>query len=202
MSENIEGRFYVNVNNPTSVFRFDGVYYHTHCFINHFITEGHEVFNISRREELWEFVIDEYETIVEIEMSKKPSFVYTKFKVYKNGKFSKPKGIRVSKYCYNNMCEYKAFSGADIPIVSHDIMSRMYNLNEKVFRRGWRGSGDRLFRTKQEAKDYEYSYKNTKPYISSTGEVFLVKRNGLCPPDIPLIFSKKVIQKFKVIDRR
>jgi hypothetical protein len=202
MSENIEGRFYVNVNNPTSVFRFDGVYYHTHCRNSHSVIDGHLIYDVSLFHDLWVFVVDEYETLVEIQMDKEPSFAYTKFKVYKNGKFSEPKGIRVRKSPYRNMCEYKACSGVDFPVSSHDIMSRIHNLNERVFSKCWLGRGDRLFRTEQEAKDCEYSYKNTKTRMSSDRQVYMFERNGLCSPDASLILSEKVIQKFKVIDRR
>ncbi len=161
-----EGCYYVNVGNLLSVFRFEGVYYHTHLDVSHKPVKAHKGEFTSRsgyRNATQELILTEYDTNVVIKMGAKPTYIYTEFVLRHDGTVGR-KTIHARKSHFKNLESYDERK-LDKEVVDYTLdltqwTDRQDNyashkLNkETLFGTNTYYNG--FFKSKQEAKAYDY----------------------------------------------
>jgi hypothetical protein len=181
-----EGKYYVSGENLVSVFRFDGIRYHTYLDVNHYVVKGHRV-EVAMY--VPAFVIDEYDTVIEINMDKNPSYIYTEFIVGIDGALSE-KYIHTRKSYYKNMCEYQGGFVAD------SLNSASISLDTPDDSR----SADAFFKSKKDAMSYDYSgrCKDVRPHVYARGTVDM--EGGFY--GLHKMLAEDAIQNIKIVDKR
>lgn len=170
------GKYYANVGNLLSVFRFEGIYHHTYMSYKHVATDGKFQTGALRNRPYYgrerdEIVVKAYTTNVNIKMNSgnKPSYVYTEFTLDEDGNLER-KSIHARKSHFKDLKEYDQVLPKEVTDFVPDLTqwadreSRYgYGSSEKDYDNlvmNSSGGFDAFFKTKEEAKLFAYS-----PYI-------------------------------------
>lgn len=181
-----EGGYYTSVGNMISVFRFEGIHQHTYLDIEHKAIKGklivdptYSTYWSSKR---YKVEIDEYESNVKIKMNTggKPVYIYTEF--YTDGEgMIKSKQIHIRKSHFKNLVPFEDATQEMKDFVPNILAHMKWDGYYATKPEGTSiitnigGSYDGYFKTKEEARKFDYSdiiktvkAKNTKGYRYSS----------------------------------
>ena len=165
-----EGKYYVNVGNLLSIFRYEGIYHHTYLEYEHKATAGEWVvvntdgrysYNSNRRN----FECSSYETKVNIRMNsgKKPSYLYTEFRLDADGNVTN-KIVHMRKSHLKNLEPYADEIPSDCAEFVLDPMEWIgydyWNGSDKdvtYTNNNSNGSYHGYFKNKADAKAFDYT---------------------------------------------
>lgn len=165
------GKYYVNVGNLLSVFRFEGIYHHTYMEYKHSAT-SHDYKTGENRgapyygRERDQLIVTAYNTKVNVKMNSgdKPSYIYTEFVIDKDGNLTR-KSIHARKSHFKDLKEYDQELSSEITEFVPDLIqwadreNYYYNTDKKYDTLTINSSSgfDAFFKTKEEAKSFDYS---------------------------------------------
>lgn len=173
-----DGKYYVNVGNLLSVFRFEGIYHHTYVDYKHVATDHKVEYGehrgmpqLGKREMI---TVTSYKTNVNVKMNSgnKPSYIYTEFVLDDDGNLLR-KSIHARKSHFKNLKEYDQELPNEVLEFKPDLMQWIdhdgyyWSNREKydnLIMNSARGF-DGFFKTKEEARNFDYSeiIANLKP---------------------------------------
>ena len=209
------GKYYVNVGNLLSVFRFEGIFHHTYLDVRYFATDvekstreigvrfGHNIADI--------YTAKAYETHVDIMMNtgNKPTYVYTEFLLDEDGNVAK-KEVHFRKSHMKNLDVYDDVSElhSDVLEFEFDTMRNLKTEEEQdgVYYRDYKLCSA-YFKNKKDAKEFDYSdiIKDLKPdgtwrYSVDFGSVF--DNTNFYYRRIEKQVALDAKRTFKVVDKR
>lgn len=217
------GKYYVNVGNLLSVFRFEGIYHHTYMNYKHVAT-NHEYVNGSIRSahyygrERDQIVVTSYVSNVNIKMNSgnKPSYIYTEFVLDDDGNLLR-KSIHARKSHFKDLKEYDQELTNEITSFIPDLTQWADNENSYWSNKSDKkydtlvmnssGGFDAFFKTKEEAKAFNYL-----PYIADlrpgnagyrsnvdTSNIY-ARHSHYGRPDTRV--HDNAVQRFNIVDER
>ena len=214
------GKYYVNVGNLLSVFRFEGIYHHTYATYKYVATSHDHKFGVSRgapyySRERDQVIVTSYDTNVNIKLNSgnKPSYIYTEFVLDDDGNLIR-KSIHARKSHFKDLKEYDQDVNAEIagfiPNLAQwsDKADYWYNGDKKYDQLIIHSTSgfDAFFKTKEEAKNFDYS-----PYIAElqpgrSGYRSSVDTSHIKPNSYYIYYetvvSDNAVQKFNIVDER
>jgi hypothetical protein len=165
------GKYYASVGNLLSVFRFEGIYHHTYMEYKHVAT-SHDYKTGEYRgapyhgRERDQLIVTAYNTKVNIKMNSgnKPSYIYTEFILDGDGNLVR-KSIHARKSNFKDLKEYDQELSNEITSFIPDLTqwadreTYYYNTDKKYDTLTINSSSgfDAFFKTKEEAKSFDYS---------------------------------------------
>ena len=220
--EKIEaGKYYVSVGNLLSVFRFEGIYHHTYMSYKHHATSAERKSGVlsgySRTHD--EMHVTSYDTNVVINMNSgnKPSYIYTEFILNDDGNLER-------KQIHARKSHFKGLNAYDDSNLPKSIIEYVPNLTQWTTTDGYWNYGDNLdrlimsgngfgfdgfFKTKDEAKDFDYSEiikkisAKNEGYRNRVDTSVVEGRTGYYYGSYyTTIISPHVVQKFNIDDQR
>jgi hypothetical protein len=173
------GKYYVSVGNLLSVFRFEGIYHHTYMEYKHSATSHDYKTGESRGTPYYgrerdQLIVTAYNTKVNIKTNSgnKPSYIYTEFVLDDDGNLTR-KSIHARKSHFKDLKEYDQELSNEITGFVPDLIqwadreNYYYNTDKKYDQLTINSSSgfDAFFKTKEEAKSFDYSdiIANLKP---------------------------------------
>lgn len=216
-----EDKYYVNVGNLLSIFRYEGIYHHTYLEYEHEATGGQWVtvnsdgrYNYNNRRN---FECSSYETKVTIRMNsgKKPSYLYTEFRLDSDGNVTN-KIVHMRKSHLKNLEPYADEIPSDCAEFVLDPMEWIgydywTNHDKKVTATSHNSNGSYhgYFKNKADAKAFDYT--DIIHSLKASGSTYRTRvgtsnfdhgRNyGYYSNGYPTI-STSTEQTFKIIDER
>ena len=161
------GKYYVNVGNLLSVFRFEGIFQHTYLEVSHVATDVEKKTVQKTGNGIWHrdvtelYTAKEYETRVDIMMNSgnKPTYVYTEFLLDEDGNVTR-KEVHFRKSHMKNLDEYGDVSELHSDVFEFEF-DPMRNLKPKEHLKdthyGEYKQYSLYFKDKKDAKSFDYS---------------------------------------------
>lgn len=213
------GKYYVNVGNLLSVFRFEGIHHHTYLKYNHVATNGdikmgeyHARTYYGRDRD--QIVVTAYNTNVNIKMNSgnRPSYIYTEFILDDDGNLTR-KTIHARKSHFKDMKEHDQELPKEVTEFVSDLTqwaghNRYWGVKTDreldYLVMSSSGGFDAFFKTKEEAKSFDYSLHiaDLKPessgYHSRIDTSNITTRNSYLETRV----QNNAVQTVNVVDER
>ena len=215
------GKYYVTVGNLLSVFRFEGIHHHTYMEYKHVATNHEYKSGVSRGSPYYgrerdKIIVDAYDTNVNIKMNSgnKPSYIYTEFVLDEDGSLIR-KSIHARKSHFKDLKEYEDELSNEVTSFIPDLIQwadrpDYWQRDNKKYDRlviySTTGS-DAFFKTKEEAKNFDYSKQIAELKPSNSAY-----RSGVDTSHInakssyynyrETVVADNAVQNFKIVDER
>jgi len=211
------GKYYVNVGNLLSVFRFEGIYHHTYMDYKHVATNHNFATpppqNYYSREKT-RVIVTAYDTNVNIKMNSgnKPSHIYTEFVLDDDGNLSQ-KTIHARKSHFKDLKEYEQELPNDVTQFEVDLKQWVewdrwdHSFDgDHLFMQSY-GGFDAFFKTKEEAKSFDYGPVISKLKANSGGYRSRVDTSNVRRLAYPSYYYDTTVdmnatQTFNIVDDR